>query len=84
MNTSKLMGAFKVPQEFADLPHYEMNGAYQFLADGCIGILHYDENKVCLNCAKQVVEICGSSLTLHHMGGSEAEVKGEIRMVKFV
>ena len=73
-----------VPMEQADLPHFEMNGTGQFLADGCIGILHYDEGKVCLNCGKVIVELSGSALTLNHLGESEAEVKGQIAGVKFV
>ena len=84
MMKEKWSRAFKVPLEQADMPHFELNGSGQFLADGCAGILHYDENKVCLNCGKETVEICGNDLQLHHLGESEAEVKGDICMVKFV
>lgn len=75
---------FAVPLEQADLPHFELNGARQLLVDGCLGILHYDEAKVCLNCGKEVVEISGSNLSLNHLGDSEAEVKGDISSLKFV
>ena len=84
MNPKGLVNALKVPIEQANAPHFELNGTAQFLADGCLGILHYDESKVCLNCGSEIVEICGSGLSLNHLGDDEAEVKGHIGMVKFV
>ncbi|MBE6818366.1 MAG: hypothetical protein E7517_04315 [Ruminococcaceae bacterium] len=83
MKKNKWLGALTVPIEQADLPHFELNGSKQFLADGCRGILHFDESKVCLNCGSEVVEVEGCSLSLHHMGEDEAEVTGSIRSVKF-
>ena len=84
MNAKGLVNAFKIPIEQLDTPHFELNGTAQFLADGCLGILHYDENKVCLNCGSEIVEIEGSNLSLNHLGDNEAEVKGHIQTVKFV
>ena len=83
MKKNKWFGAWKAPIEQADLPHFELNGSKQFLADGCCGILHYDEKKVCLNCAREVVEVEGSGLSLHHLGENEAEVTGSICVVRF-
>lgn len=80
----KIFESFNVPVEEADMPHFEINGSAQFLADGCVGILHYDECCVRLNCASEIVEICGSSLTLNHLGGDEAEVRGKIDTLKFI
>lgn len=84
MNKEKLISALKVPPEQGNLPHFELNGASQFLADGCLGILHYDETKVSLNCGSLIAEICGKELTVHHLGESEAEVRGSICSVKLV
>lgn len=84
MNQSKMLSAFKMPLEQADEPHFELNGSRQFLADGCVGVLHYDETKVCLNCGKEIVEIGGCALTFQHLGNAEAEIKGNIHSVKFV
>ncbi|MBQ6381244.1 MAG: YabP/YqfC family sporulation protein [Clostridia bacterium] len=80
---NKLFEHFPVPMEQADLPHFEINGSGQFLADGCQGVLHYDESKVILHCESEVVEICGCGLSLNRLGDSEAEVKGRICSVKF-
>lgn len=84
MNKSRIIKNFSVPLEEADLPHFELNGSAQLIADGCVGILHYDECRVCLNCGREVIEVEGEKLTLNHLGESEAEVKGKICSVKFV
>ena len=84
MNKKGLWDALKVPLEESGMSHFELNGSHQFLADGCLGILHYDEKKVCLNCGSEVVEINGFALSLNHLGENEAEVTGNICSVKFV
>ena len=80
----KIFKNFNVPVEEADLAHFEINGSGQFLADGCSGVLHYDECLVRLKCASEIVEICGSGLSLNHLGGDEAEVRGKIDTLKFI
>ena len=80
----KLFENFNMPVEEADMPHFEINGSKQFLADGCVGILHYDECCVRLSCSSEIVEICGCSLSLNHLGGDEAEVRGKIDTLRFI
>ena len=84
MKKTKLLGAFALPSEATAGPHIELNGSAQLIADGCLGILHFDEEKISLNCGKLVVEIEGEQLTMRHLSESEAEVKGCIRRVKLL
>ena len=83
MKKEGLMHRFHMPLEQADYPHFEMNGASQLLADGCLGIVHYDACKVCLNCDTIILEIEGEELSLNSLGNDEAEVRGKISSVKF-
>lgn len=82
MSKKKLFSSFSVPLEEADMPHFEINGTCRLLADGCVGILHYDESKIALNCEKLVLEIQGEQLSLSFLGDSEAQVTGQIKTVK--
>ena len=84
MNKEKIFHCFDFPAERGVQPHFEVNGNSQFLADGCPGVLHYDENRVALNCGKIVVEIEGEALMLNYLSEKEAEVRGTLHSVKFV
>lgn len=84
MKRIKILNAFNLPEDQTDLPHFEINGSSQLLADGCQGVLHYDCNTVRLNCGKEVIEVCGNSLSLNHLGGDEAEVRGKIDAFRFL
>ena len=84
MSKEKRFSDIPLPMSSVDYPHFEINGAFQLLADGCIGILHYEESKVSLNCEKLVIEIEGEGLTLNRLGNNEAEVRGKIGSVKLL
>lgn len=85
MRKGKLAQHFEAPVfEAGDMPHFEINGSAEILADGCLGILHYDENSVRLNCGREIVEISGTGLTLHHLGEEEAMVRGKITAFRFI
>ena len=82
MKKSKLFESFSYTPDRTDFPHFEINGTFQLLADGCRGILYFDENRLSLNCGEIVLEIEGENLTVNYLNENTAEVKGKISSVK--
>ena len=85
MKKEKIINAFKMPVfEAGSSPHFELNGSYEMLVDGCEGIMHYSEKRIRLNCGSEVIDIKGFELQLEHLGDKEAAVKGRILSFEFI
>lgn len=64
--------------------HFEIFSNKKIIAEGCFGIIEYNENYVRINLSKGEVQIFGNKLEIANMLGDTITVEGNISNFEFI